>query len=129
MLNILSVGLHWIVHSWATMSIGHWPMYQIQIDVAQTQIVATLTARLFNFSRLMISVPQFGDNENVFAFHDAFGDFLGNCLAHLTFVGIQISGIEMTIANVNGMLDGLRCFTIRLYINMNRLNCIFIFCY
>lgn len=100
-----AIWIQWPVLKRCAFLESHWIVHQVQINVAQSQFLTTLTGCLLHFLRFMVGVPQFGDNENVFTFHDAFFDFLLNCCSNLFFVRVQFGRIKVAIANVNCVLS------------------------
>lgn len=90
---------------------SHRIMHQIQINVAQAKFLATATSGRFNLFRLMIRVPQFGNNENVFTFHNTFIDLLLDGFSNFCLVLVQSGGVKVTITNINCIRSSSTCFT------------------
>lgn len=108
---MLSIWLHGPIVEWRALFECNRIVHQIQINVAQTEFFATVTACLFNLFRLMVGVPEFCYNENFLTFDDAFFDFLLNGFANFTLIFIQASRVKMTIANVNRMFCSFTGFS------------------
>lgn len=97
---VKSVRSQWEPGEWVVCLECRWPMDQIQVNVAQSKVGHAATAGRLHV--LMVGVPQFRDHKQVLARHSAFGDLFVQRLAHFFFVFIQIGGVKVAVAGVDG---------------------------
>ena len=81
------------------------PVNEIQIDIVQLESIQRLLKRRANVVRMMTRVPQLRRNENVFSF-DRRADFRLERLADFSFVSVDVGAVDVTIADVDCVLDG-----------------------
>lgn len=90
-------------------------VHQIQINVAQAQVVVAATTSRLHLGRLMVRVPQFRHHENLVAPNDAGRDFGTHRLADGLLGAVQEGGVKVPVAAVDGQLDGGHRFLERLH--------------
>lgn len=95
-----------------TMLIADWRMHQELIDVVEAKILQRFPARRLNMLWIVKNVPQLGDNVDFLAFELARCDLLVDGFADLNFILVEVCGVDMTIAGLEGRLG--RCVAVHL---------------
>lgn len=76
---------------------------QEQINVLQAAVRQRPSEQTLHLIGPVERVPQFRHVEDVLATHRALGDLLADRLAHLRLVAVQIGGVEVPVAGVDGV--------------------------
>ena len=81
------------------------PVHEVKVDVLELELAEGLAASAFNV--IVAIVPQFGGDVKLLTL-DTGGNALSDCLANLLLVGVDVSGVNVTIAVLkDGLLDHL----------------------
>ena len=87
-------------------------MDEIQVKIVQLQILQRLLECLFYLVRTVVGMPDLGSNKELIT-----GDIAGiHCLleggAYRLFILVQRSGIEVAVAQIDGLTDNADAFLV-----------------
>ena len=83
-------------------------MNEVKIDVPQTPRFVLRFRLSKSMVFLMVVVPEFGDDENLFTLDEAFFDGALDALACFVLILVVVCAVEKTVAD----FDGLRAFSL-----------------
>lgn len=87
--------------------LGDGEVHQEEVDVAEAPGLVLELGHLEGVLALVVVVPQLGGDEELLTLDQAVGDGLADSLAGLGAVGVVPGSIELAVAELDGVVDGV----------------------
>jgi hypothetical protein len=91
----------------AEVGIAHGPVDEVQVEVVDLEELQRFLDGTADVFWVVKDVPQLRRDEQILALDDALGYFCCDCVADLVLVSVNKGAVDVTIAGVDGVLDGL----------------------
>jgi len=84
---------------------GDGEMDDVEVEVVDAPVVELLFADGFDVFLVVVGVPEFGDEKEIFSLHYTFLDGAGDTLACFDFIAVVACTIEESIARLDGIVN------------------------